>query len=128
MRWNFTSILANYCKISRSKLPILIKVVFLHYRDIKWRYLSVSTIRDVSLASCFKNFHVSSRSNLRNIFDKFLDKQSSFLETIQKFRISENRFKIALSNRQSQVIHERGEISPLSWLITAKSHDQNYRY
>ena len=61
-------------------------------------------------------------------FDKFLDKQSSFLEKIQKFRISENRFKIVSSNRQSQVIHEWGEISPLSWLITAKSHNKNYRY
>ena len=36
--------------------------------------------------------------------------------------------KIAFSNRQTEVVHEWGGISPLSWLITAKSHNKNYRY
>ena len=61
-------------------------------------------------------------------FEKFLIKQSSFSEKMKKFRVCENRFKIAFSNRQTEVIHEWGGISPLSWLITAKSHNKNYRY
>ena len=128
MRWNFTSILANYCKIPRSKLPILIKVVFPHYRHIKWRYLSGSTIPNVSLASCFINYHVWLGSNLRIILKKSLNKLSSFFAKMKKFRGCENRFKIAFSNRQTQVTYEWGGISPLSWLIMSKFHNQNYRY
>ena len=47
---------------------------------------------------------------------------------MKKFRVCENRIKIAFSNRQTQVIHEWGGISPLSWLITAKSQNKTYRY
>ena len=60
--------------------------------------------------------------------EKSLIKQSSFSEKMKKFRVCENRFKIAFSNRQTEVTHELGGISPLSWLITAKSHNKNYRY
>ena len=61
-------------------------------------------------------------------FRKFLIKQSSFSEKIKKFRVCENRFNIVFSNRQTEVKHEWVGISPLSWLITAKSHNKNYRY
>ena len=61
-------------------------------------------------------------------FEKFLIKQSSFSEKMKKFRVCENRFKIAFSNRPTEVVHEWGGISPLSWLITAKSHNKTYRY
>src|ERR1043165_1174011 len=56
--------------------------------------------------------------------EKSVDKPSLNFEKIKKFSVCENRFKKALSNRQTEVIHESGGISPLSWLITAKSHNQ----
>ena len=60
--------------------------------------------------------------------EKSLIKQSSFSQKMKKFRVCENRFNIVFSNRQTEVKHEWVGISPLSWLITAKSHNKNYRY
>ena len=81
---------------------------------------------DVSRASSIKNCQVMLRSIFQEISNKYLDKTSLFSEKMMKIRVCENRFKIALSNIQSEDIHEAGQISPISWLIIEKSHNQNY--
>jgi len=82
---------------------------------------------DVARASRIKNCQVLLRSNFQEISQKSLDKPSLFSEKMMKIRACEKRFKIALTNRQCEDIQESGQISPLPWLIIAKSHNQNYR-
>src|ERR1043165_2675748 len=77
---------------------------------------------DVSRARRIKICQVLLRSNFQEISKKSLEKTSLFSEKMMKIRVCENRFKKALSNMQSEDIHEAGQISPLSWMIIAKSH------
>jgi len=111
----------------QSNLPVVVEVVYYSLSSVQMTISQRNCdalclpCRLVRQLSFFIKVQIS-----RNL-EKSLNKPSWIFEKMKKSRASKNRLKIAVSNRQSEVIHKSGQISPLSWLIIEKSHNQNYR-